>query len=91
MRGYLIIGTALALAITPAMAGGKGGGGGQASSSHPQESMSLNYGKIEHTYTQKKTGATKVKGVRAVGARASTVGKPVHKTFAGNKYNAGRR
>ena len=28
MRGCLIIGAALALAITPVMAGGKGGGGG---------------------------------------------------------------
>jgi hypothetical protein len=50
-----------------AMAGGRsdGGGGGNVGASKPSENMSLNYGKIEHTYSQqsasKKTGTTKVK------------------------------
>lgn len=48
-----------------ALAGGKGGGGGHSAGSKPSESMTLNYGKIEHTYSQqsasKKSGTTKEK------------------------------
>ena len=47
-----IVAVALALASTGAMAGGRGGGGGHASSSHPSESVTLNYGKVNQTYTQ---------------------------------------
>jgi type VI protein secretion system component Hcp len=44
----------LLLASGHAFAGGKGGGGGgkQAGSDRPKESISLNYGKVEQTYTQ---------------------------------------
>lgn len=48
-----------------ALAGGKGGGGGHSAGSKPSESTTLNYGKVEHTYSQqsasKKTGTTKGK------------------------------
>lgn len=51
-----------------AIAGGRrdgGGGGNFVGTAKPSENMSLNNGKIEHTYTQqsasKKTGTTKVK------------------------------
>jgi type VI protein secretion system component Hcp len=51
-----------------AFAGGKGGGGSgnhTSSGGKPSENISLNYGKIEHSYTQqsasKKTGTTKGK------------------------------
>ncbi len=54
MRRYVIIGTALALAITPAMAGGKSGGHASTNQNNPQESTSLNYGKVEWTYTPQK-------------------------------------
>lgn len=55
MRGYLIIGAALALAITPAMAGSKGGGGEHASTNQkPQESTSLNYGSVKSEYKPQK-------------------------------------
>ena len=38
-----------------ALAGGKGGGGGgQVSGDGPKGNISLNYGKIEHTYTPQK-------------------------------------
>jgi type VI protein secretion system component Hcp len=41
------------LASGIAFAGGKGGSGGkQAGSDRPKESISLNYGKVEQTYTQ---------------------------------------
>ncbi len=63
MRGYLIIGTALALAITSAMAGGKGGGGAHVSN-QAQESISLNYGKVQHTYTQRDASTGQATGKR---------------------------
>ncbi|HEY6021471.1 MAG TPA: hypothetical protein VIY48_16685 [Candidatus Paceibacterota bacterium] len=57
MRGYLIIGTALALAITPAMAGSKGGGGGHASTNQkPAESATLNYGSVKQDYKPQTEG-----------------------------------
>jgi hypothetical protein len=46
---FLIVGLGLA-ASAPALAGGKGGGGRPAAGQHPQESISLNYGKTEQTY-----------------------------------------
>jgi hypothetical protein len=48
--------TAVFVLLAPgiAFAGGKGGSGGkQAGSDRPTENLSLNYGKVEHTYTQK--------------------------------------
>lgn len=75
MRTSVIIGMALALAITPAIAGGKNGGGGNASTqNHPQESLSLSYGKVEHTYTQQKQDGT-----------AQATGKRVHKPITVTK------
>jgi type VI protein secretion system component Hcp len=75
MRAYVIIGTVLALAITPAVAGGKSGGGAHTSTqNHPQETMSLSYGKIEHTYTQQKPDGT-----------AQATGKRTHKDITISK------
>ena len=56
MRGTItIIAVALAVASTTAMAGGKGGGGRHVSSSeHPSEGVTLNYGKVNQTYTQQR-------------------------------------
>jgi len=75
MRAYVIIGAALALAITPAVAGGKGGGGGHASATQdrPQESISLSYGKTEHTYTQQKASRDAASG--------KATGKYTHKPY----------
>jgi type VI protein secretion system component Hcp len=71
MRVYLILGAALALTISPAMAGGKGGAGGHTTTqNHPQESVSLNYGKVGYTYKQQKPDGT----VQAVGKR---IHKPI--------------
>ena len=56
-RNLVLAVTALFLVLAPAaaFAGGKGGGGGgkQAGSDRPKESISLNYGKVEQTYTQR--------------------------------------
>jgi len=57
MRNIVVTATVLAMTLPGvALAGGKGGGGGK-----PSESMSLNYSKVEHTYSQqsasKKTGS----------------------------------
>jgi type VI protein secretion system component Hcp len=68
MRACVIVGATLALAISPAMAGGKSGGGHSATQDHPQESISLNYGKVEHTYTQQKSSQT-----------GQATGKRIHK------------
>jgi type VI protein secretion system component Hcp len=49
--------TVLTVAISgQALAGGKGGGGGggRASGDGPKSNISLNYGKIEHSYTPQK-------------------------------------
>jgi type VI protein secretion system component Hcp len=59
MRGYVIVGIALALASAPAMAGGKSGAGHVSTGDHPQESLSLNYTHVEQTY--KPQAATKPK------------------------------
>ena len=70
MRAYVIVGAALALAITPAMAGGKSGGGGHATNqNHPQENISLSYGKTEHTYTEQKASRDAASG-KARGKRS---------------------
>jgi len=60
--------TVICMLLVPgvAFAGGKGGGGGHASGgSKPSENVSLNYGKVEHTYSQqsasKKSGTSKSK------------------------------
>ena len=75
MRAFVIVGAALALAITPAVAGGKSGGGGNAATqNHPQESISLSYGKVEHTYTQQKADGT-----------AQAAGKRMHKPITVTK------
>lgn len=62
-RHLVLAVTALFALLAPsvAFAGGKGGGGNHAGNgSKPSESMSLNYGKIEHTYSaQKGTSGTK--------------------------------
>jgi type VI protein secretion system component Hcp len=72
MRAYVIIGATLALAITPAIAGDKSGGGGHtATQNHPQENISLSYGKVEHTYTQQKPNGT----AQATGKRIQTPSK----------------
>ncbi len=55
MRAHLIIGTALALATTPAMAGGKAQAG---SSNYPTESVGLTYGKIQWEYSKQKPDGT---------------------------------
>ena len=53
----LIVGLGLA-AGTSALAGGKGAGGRPPAGQHPQESISLNYGKTEQTYKiQNQNGA----------------------------------
>ncbi len=58
-RAFLTIATALALVFAPAMAGGKGGGGHVSSGPRPQENLSLNYGKVNQTYTvQRRDAAT---------------------------------
>ena len=48
-----------------AFAGGKGGGGHASATNKPSENMTLNYGKVEHTYSQqsasKKSGTGKSK------------------------------
>lgn len=56
-RNIVVTATVLAMTLPGgAFAGGKGGGGGK-----PSENMSLNYNKVEHTYSQqsssKKTGS----------------------------------
>jgi type VI protein secretion system component Hcp len=59
MRSGLIALLAVALASTAAAAAGKGGGaGGHEPGQHPQASLSLNYGKIEHTYKQQQPSGT---------------------------------
>jgi type VI protein secretion system component Hcp len=66
MRGYVIVGIALALASAPALAGGKGGAGHTSTSQHPQESISLNYGGVKQDYTSQKAtspGKNKTTGV----------------------------
>ncbi len=65
MRAFGIIAIAAALVSAPAMAG-KGGGGHTSSGPHPQENLSLNYGKINQTYTaQHRDAATgQAKGKR---------------------------
>lgn len=46
-RNIVVMATVLAMALPAvAFAGGKGGGG------KPTENMSLNYSKVEHTYSQ---------------------------------------
>ena len=63
-RNFLCAVATLLLITMPglALAGGKGGGGGP-TGGKSSENMTLNYGKVEHTYIQqsapKKTGTTK--------------------------------
>jgi type VI protein secretion system component Hcp len=54
-RHLVLAVTAAFVLLAPgiAFAGGKGGGGKQAGSDRPTENLSLNYGKVEHTYAQK--------------------------------------
>jgi len=61
-----MIAIAVALVSAPAMAAGKGGGGHASSGPRPQESLSLNYGKVSQTYTaQRRDAATgQAKGKR---------------------------
>lgn len=51
VRAFSMIAIAVALVSAPAMAGGKGGGGHASSGPRPQENLSLNYGKVNQTYT----------------------------------------
>jgi type VI protein secretion system component Hcp len=55
-----IIVTVLTVAVSgQALAGGKGGGGGgRASNDGPKGNISLNYGKIEHTYKPQSADGT---------------------------------
>jgi hypothetical protein len=70
MRGYPIIVTALALAITPAMAGGKGSGGhASTNQNHLQESVTLNYGKVRQTYKQQSATVRDISTGQASGKR----------------------
>ncbi len=58
MRAFLMIAIAVGLVSAPAMAG-KGGGGHASSGPRPQENLSLNYGKVNQTYTaQRRDAAT---------------------------------
>lgn len=65
IKGAKQIGTITVAALftltVPAFAGSKGGGGNHAGGTKPSENMSLNYSKVEHTYSQqsasKKTGS----------------------------------
>lgn len=50
MRAFSMIAIAMALVSAPAMAG-KGGGGHASSGPRPQENLSLNFGKVNRTYT----------------------------------------
>jgi len=87
MRGCLIIGAALALAITPVMAGGKGGGGGHASTNQnqPQGSVTLNYGKVQQSYTpqMRPDGGG---GGNVGGKVRSTTGAAVHQDLTITKH-----
>ncbi len=60
-----------------ALAGGKGGGGGgQVSGDGPKGDISLNYGKIEHTYTpQKADGSLSAKKTGKVHFNEFTIKK----------------
>jgi hypothetical protein len=69
MRAYVIIGAALTLTITPAIAGGKNGGGHATAQDHPQENISLSYGKTEHTYASQKVPRDAASG-KATGKRS---------------------
>jgi hypothetical protein len=74
-RHLVLTVTAAFVLLAPgfAFAGGKGGGGGkQAGGDRPTENSSLNYGKVEHTYTQKNEASTKTKRPDGGGA---TVGR----------------
>lgn len=65
VRAFSMIAIAVTLVSAPAMAG-KGGGGHPSSGPHPQETLSLNNGKINQTYTaQHRDAATgQAKGKR---------------------------
>jgi type VI protein secretion system component Hcp len=56
-RNLVLAMTTLFVLLAPSLAfvGGKGSGGGgkQAGNERPTENLSLNYGKVETTYTQK--------------------------------------
>jgi type VI protein secretion system component Hcp len=58
VRTFSMIAIAVAFASAPAMAGGKGGGGHASSGQRPQENLSLNYGKVNQTYTAQRDAAT---------------------------------
>jgi hypothetical protein len=57
-RNFVWAMTTISILLTPgfAIAGGKGGGAKQAGTTKPTENTSLNYGKIEATYTRKNKG-----------------------------------
>jgi hypothetical protein len=65
MRKYLIAALVLAVGTASAIAGGKGGGGHATASTHSQESVSLNYGKIEHSYQQQRVSGSKTGPARS--------------------------
>lgn len=67
LKASVLAATVISMLLVPsvAFAGGKGGGGHASASNKPSENTSLNYGKVEHTYSQqsasKKSGTGKNK------------------------------
>jgi hypothetical protein len=87
MRKHFMAAIMLAVGTASAIAGGKGGGGHASASTHPQESVTLNYGKIEHSYQQQRVSGSKTGPARS-GPKKAT-GRIANKRLGGQVPGGG--